>query len=238
MIPKIIHYCWFGEKPQPYLVKKCIRSWEKHLPDYKIKCWTEDSFDITEYQYAIDAYAAHKYAYVADVARMHALYYEGGIYMDTDIEILKNLDELLNQKAFTGFENIEYIQTGIIGAEKGSDFSNFFLDYYKKEHFYDSAPVTNVQMITNYFKEKGLILNNQYQKIDNEVSIYPKDYFCPMTYGSDKLEVTKNTFAIHHFLASWKNDDRGYFYRFCKNHRIMTIYHWVEKVRLFLFNKD
>ena len=120
MIPKIIHYCWFGRGEMPSLAKKCIASWKKYLPEYKVKQWNEDNFDLNLYPYVAEAYAQRKFAFVTDVVRLYALYTEGGIYMDTDVEVLKPLDEFLRHPAFSGFEDEKNVPTGIMGAEKGS----------------------------------------------------------------------------------------------------------------------
>ena len=120
MIPKIIHYCWFGRGEMPPLAKKCIKSWKKYCPDYEIKEWNEDNFDLDMYPYAREAYDNRKFAFVTDVVRLYAIYTEGGIYMDTDVEVLKPLDSFLKHIAFSGYENDTLVPTGIMASEKGA----------------------------------------------------------------------------------------------------------------------
>lgn len=208
MIPKIIHYCWFGRGEKPKLAKKCIASWKKYCPDYEIKEWNEDNFDISLYPYAKEAYERRRLAFVADVARLYALYQEGGIYMDTDVEVLKPLDNFLAHPAFCGFEDEKGISTGIIGSEKGGKWVKDNLDNYLHRHFIKGDETddltTNVVTITNYMLSLGLKLDNTFQDFPDLITIYPKDYFSPKSYEDGKLYLTSNTCAIHHFSASWK----------------------------------
>lgn len=207
MIPKKIHYCWFGRGEMPELAKKCIESWKKYLPDYEIKEWNEDNFDMEMYPYVKEAYKCRKYAFVTDVVRLYALYTEGGIYMDTDVEVLKPLDRFLTHVAFSGFEDDENIPTGIMAAEKGSKWAKENLEYYNNRHFikedgsYDVT--TNVTTITNYMLQFGLKQNNTYQDFPGLITFYPKDYFCPKSHIDEKLYLTKNSYTIHHFSGSW-----------------------------------
>lgn len=209
MIPKKIHYCWFGRGPLPDLALKCISSWKKYLPDYEIKEWNEDNFDINMIPYVKEAYEAKKYAFVSDVARLYALVTEGGIYMDTDVEVLKPLDNFLTLDAFSGFENEKCVPTGIMACRKSFPLFESFLLEYEKIHFkignsdYDTT--TNVIRITDSCCKKGLILNNTTQTIDG-FKLYPKDYFCPKSYGTGELKITNNTYTIHHFNGSWHDE--------------------------------
>jgi hypothetical protein len=208
MIPKIIHYCWFGKGKKPELAVKCIDSWKKFLPDYEIKEWNEDNFNLDLYPYVREAYDSRKYAFVTDVVRLYALYTEGGIYMDTDVEVLKPLDCLLSHNAFSGFENNNYVPTGIMASEKNSVWAKENLDYYKGRHFVkpDGSldTTTNVIIITNYMLSKGLEPINKYQDFPGLVTMYPNDYFCPKSHGTGKINLTKNSYTIHHFSGSWK----------------------------------
>ena len=207
MIPKIIHYCWFGRGEKPKFEQKCISSWKKHLPDYMIKEWNEDNFDIEKHPFAKEAYDNKKYAFVADVVRVYALYHEGGIYLDTDVEVLKSFNPFLSHLAFTGFEGDKYITTGIMGCSKGSKWMKDCLEYYKDKHFVKSDGTfdmtTNVRIMTTYMVGYGLKQNNKFQEISGIVTIYPKDYFCPKSYQTGDFYKTKNTVAIHHFHGSW-----------------------------------
>ena len=207
MIPKIIHYCWFGRNPLPPLARKCIESWKKYLPDYEIKEWNEDNFDLDMYPYVREAYDNRKFAFVTDVVRLYALYNEGGIYMDTDVEVLKSLDPFLHHTAFSGFENDTNIPTGIMASKKGGKWAKDNLDYYNNRHFVlpdgNLDLTTNVTTITNYMLKYGLRQDNTFQDFPNLITFYPKDYFCPKSYKDGKIYMTINSVCIHHFSGSW-----------------------------------
>lgn len=208
MIPKIIHYCWFGRGQMPPMANTCIASWKKYLPDYDLKLWNENNFDINSVPYVKEAYEAHKYAFVTDYVRLYALFQYGGIYMDTDVEVLKSLDNLLYLPAFSGYESNKYssFPTGIMASEKDGIWVKEQLAYYEKIHFvkpdgtYDMT--TNTQTITRIMKENGFVLNGEYQVYKMNMHAFPKDYFCPKT-STGVLKLTKNTYCIHHFAGSW-----------------------------------
>ena len=206
MIPKIIHYCWFGGKPLPKLAKKCIRSWKKYCPDYEIKEWNESNFDLNYNTYVKEAYEAKKWAFVTDVVRLYALVNYGGIYMDTDVEVLKSLDVFLSHEAFSGFEAKGHISTGIMAAEKRAPIMLEFLDDYKGAKFKkDDGSLdmtTNVKRITDICLKHGLILSDSFQNIHG-YAIYPSDYFCPKDLTTQKTNLTENSHTIHHFDGSW-----------------------------------
>lgn len=207
MIPKIIHYCWFGRGEMPDLARKCIASWKLHLPEYRIKVWNEDNFDLSLFPYAQEAYENRKFAFVTDVVRLFALYTEGGVYMDTDVEVLKPLDPFLVHPAFSGFEDEKNVPTGIMAAEKGSLWAKENLAYYNGRHFVKEDGTldltTNVTAITEYMVGKGLKRNNTLQTFPDLITIYPKEYFCPINPRTRKAELTENTATIHHFMGSW-----------------------------------
>ncbi len=206
MIPKIIHYCWFGRKPLPDEVKKNIKSWEKFCPGYQIKEWNEDNFDVTSNIYVQEAYESCKWAFVTDYVRLFAMVTEGGIYMDTDVEVLRPLDEFLHHHAFSGFETDTDIPTGIMASEKGFPLFQKLLQDYNNRHFilpdgqFDLT--SNVYTITQACLPYGLIQNNQFQ-ILNGFAIYPKDFFCPKDHRTGIISCTSNTVTIHHFSGSW-----------------------------------
>lgn len=209
MIPKIIHYCWFGHGEMPSLAKKCIDSWRTIMPDYIIKEWNEDNFDLDLYPYAREAYNHKKYAFVADVVRLYALYHEGGIYMDTDVEVLKPLDSFLHHTAFSGFESQINITTGLMACEKGSKWAKDNLDYYINRHFEKTDGkldlTTNVKTIMNYMLPLGLKQNNTYQEFPDLITYYPKDFFSPKSQDDGKIYLTDNTVTIHHYAQSWES---------------------------------
>lgn len=209
MIPKIIHYCWFGGNPMSELGRKCIESWNKYLPEYVIKEWNENNFDLNENIYAKEAYEAKKWAFITDYVRLKVLYEYGGIYMDTDVEVCKNLDMFLTEYAFSGFESENFVPTGIMAAEKKHPFIGVWLEYYNNRHFklsdgrYDQK--TNTVTITNICVENGLILNNSKQTICG-MTFYSNDFFCPKNHDTREVLITNNTACIHHFDGSWHTE--------------------------------
>lgn len=205
MIPKIIHYIWVGGNPLPKIVEKCINSWKKYCPDYEIKRWDETNLNLNEYQFAKDAYDARKYAFASDVFRFDILYKEGGIYLDTDVELRKPLDEFLSLNAFSGFESEKSVAPGLIcGMEKGNTICLKMLEYYKTHTYTESMQnkETVCTIFTRLLKEDGLKLNNTLQALD-DITIYPTDYFCPISFETKECNITDNTYTIHHFAASW-----------------------------------
>lgn len=207
MIPKVIHYCWFGRGKMPELALKCIESWKKYCPDYEIKEWNEDNFDLDMYPYAREAYDNRKFAFVTDVVRLYALYHEGGVYMDTDVEVLKPLDRFLVHHAFSGFESEDEVPTGIMASEKGGRWAAENLAYYEGKHFvkedgsFDLS--SNVKTITKLLLPHGIRLDNSFQDIAELITMYPKDYFCPKDHNTREIHLTENTHCIHHFNGSW-----------------------------------
>lgn len=206
MIPKVIHYCWFGRAQMPKLALKCIESWKKYCPDYQIKEWNEDNFDLDIYPYVREAYDARKFAFVTDVVRLYALYHEGGIYMDTDVEVIKPLDSLLQYRAVSGFESLTQIPTGLMASEKGHPLFAELLHEYDGLHFVKPDGTfdltTNVIRITNTCLKYGFIPNNQLQTV-NGFTFLPKDFLCPIEHEGHRLVLTSNTLCIHHFSGSW-----------------------------------
>ncbi len=208
MIPKIIHYCWFGRGEMPSLAQKCIKSWRFFLPNYELILWNEDNFDVNQNLYVKEAYENKKYAFVTDFVRLYVLHHIGGIYMDTDVEILKNLDNLLHLKAFSGFESNLYVPTGIMASEKGCRWTKELLDYYNDRSFILSDGSldmkTNCFIISEILQKRGINLNNKYQIYNDELHLFPNDYFCPKS-STGVINKTDNTYCIHHFAASWCN---------------------------------
>lgn len=210
MIPKVIHYCWFGgnEKPEPLL--KCIESWKKFCSDYEIIEWNESNYDFKNHEFMSKAYENKKWAYVSDVARLDIIYNHGGIYLDTDVEIIRNIDELLNNKSFFGLElelSSYYVNTGLgFGAEQYNPVVKKMLDEYNDVKFINDAnnplipcPVYN----TNALSKLGLSIDEDKMYELEDTVIYPTDYFCPKNFFTGVINTTDNTYSIHHFSASW-----------------------------------
>jgi len=206
-IPKVIHYCWFGKGKMPKLATKCIASWQKYCPDYRIVCWNEDNFDVNSNKYAKEAYQAGKWAFVSDYVRLKVLYDEGGIYMDTDVELLKPLDDIIEKHGYMAFDENDVVCTGLgFACEKGNKIVERFLEDYSDISFlrpdgtYDMTPcpIRNTEAL----KQLGMDLNDQNQ-IFMGIKFYPEEYFCPMNYSTGKIKKTKNTYSIHHYCASW-----------------------------------
>ncbi|HCL4438287.1 TPA: glycosyl transferase [Clostridium botulinum] len=200
-IPKKIHYCWFGNGEKNNLIKSCMNSWKEYLQDYEIKEWNENNFDINCNKYVKEAYEAKKWAFVSDYVRLFALYEEGGVYLDTDVELTNNIDEFLVHSAFIGFDSDTRVSSALIASMKGHNFIKRLLDYYKDMSFtkidgsFDYK--TNIETITEIcVNEYELKLNNSKQIINEDVHIFPKEYF------TVNNNIDKN-YAIHHFNASW-----------------------------------
>lgn len=222
MIPKIIHYCWFGKNPLPPLAVKCIESWKKYCPDYEIKEWNESNFDVNCNQYTKEAYEAKKWAFVSDVARLFALVNHGGIYMDTDCELLKPIDEFLSLDAVSGFETETQISTAFMGCRKEHLLFAELLQDYNRKNFkladggYDTT--TNVTAVTNALLKKGIMLNNKLQTV-SDFTLYPKEYFCPKNGKTGDINISENTYAIHHFDGSWLTAEQKQEYEIVTRYR-------------------
>ena len=209
MIPKTIHYCWFGRNPKPKLAEKCIRSWKKYCPGYEIIEWNEDNFDISSAPlYVRQAYEAKKWAFVTDYVRLKVVYDHGGIYMDTDVELLKNIDFLREHEAYFGFEDGKYVNTGLgFGAQKGNPILLEMMEDYRDIPFVLEDGTFDVTACpgrnTKVFLKHGLIQNNAKQMV-GDCLILPSDYLCPIDYSTGKVTRTENTISIHWFSASWQ----------------------------------
>lgn len=211
MIPKIIHYCWFGRGQKSELILKCIESWKKYCPDYEIIEWNEDNLDVNATLYTKQAYENKKWAFVSDYARLYALYTMGGIYFDTDVEVLKPMDEFLNEDSFTGFEVKDSPITAVMGAHSKNPIIKSLLDYYDTAEFVKEDGtlnmLTNTHIITKDFIEKGVRLNGKKQVVDG-MTIYPQIVFCPNNFSRIFNKPSKKSYTIHHFDQSWKSTSR------------------------------
>lgn len=226
IIPKKIHYCWFGRSSKSELIEQCIYSWKKYLPEYEIIEWNEDNFDIHINAYVEEAYQEKKWAFITDYVRLYVLYNEGGIYMDTDVEVLKSLDIFLEHAAFSGFESRDGVPTGIMASVKKHPVIRELLKDYEDKHFYLSGGecdlTTNVVLITKYFVNNGLKLNNKKQNINNFL-IYPQIYFCPNTFGMIFGMHSSRSYTIHHFDGSWKEYRREKNWRYKWGHYVVGL---------------
>lgn len=209
MIPKKIHYIWFGGKELTPLAEKCIESWKKYCPDYEIIRWDENNFDINANRYCREAHEAGKWAFASDYARLWVLVNCGGIYMDTDVELIKSIDSFLSEKAFSGFEAKDRIPTGLMAAEAHHPLFEELLSDYETRSFllpdgtFDTR--TNVETITLTCLKYGLKLDNQRQVVGG-FTLYPSDFFCPKDAKTLKVNLTSSSVAIHHFDGSWLGD--------------------------------
>ena len=211
MIPKIIHYCWFGGKPLPKSAEKCVASWKKYLPDYEIKRWDESNFDVNAIPYTREAYAACKFAFVSDYARFWILYHYGGVYFDTDVEVIRPIDDIINRGGFLGVESnrngIYTVNPGLgFAATQGTAVSGEMVNLYSTFHFINTDGASDlkniVEITTDYLSSKGLQNTDEIQDCCG-FTIYPKDYFCPIDYETRELKITENTRTIHHYAESW-----------------------------------
>lgn len=210
MIPKVIHYCWFGRNPKPELAEKCILSWKQVCPDYQIVEWNEDNYDISVAPlYVRQAYDAEKWAFVTDYVRLQVIFENGGIYLDTDVELKKSLDELLRYNAYFGFEDGVYINTGLgFGAEKDEqilfelmrDYQN--IPFILEDGGFDKTPCP--QRNTNAFIKNGLIQNDREQVLKSNIMILPSIVLNPLNYNTGKMRKSRKTISIHWYSASWR----------------------------------
>lgn len=208
MIPKKIHYCWFGGKEKPEDVILCINSWKKFLPDYEIIEWNESSFNIEKSnQYVKEAYANKKWAFVSDYVRLIALYEQGGLYFDTDVEVFKSFDDLLDDDCFFGFESKDYVASAVMGCEAGHKLIECFLNTYEKRRFVKENGsfdmTTNVIILTNLLKDNGLKTNGKKQDLKGNITVFPQYYFASNDLVNIIGKYDKRSYAYHHCLSSW-----------------------------------
>lgn len=210
LIPKVIHYCWFGMNPLPVEVEHCIDSWRKFCPDYQIIQWNENNYDIHKWKFTEEAYQHKKWAFVSDVARLDIIYQYGGFYLDTDVELVKSLDPLLTENAFMGFEYGRGVATGLgFGACKGNEIILGNLMQYQNMSFVNSDGSLNLTpcptVTTAYLETKGLIRRDVFQNL-GEIKIYPSEYFCPRICSDGSAVLTENTISIHRFAGTWTTE--------------------------------
>ncbi len=207
MLPKIIHYCWFGGNPLPELAKKCIASWKLFFPDYEIKEWNERNYDVSKIPYIAQAYEAKKYAFVSDYARFDILYQYGGIYFDTDVEVIKPFDEILKRGAFAGVECAGALAAGLGIASPAASpiYREILASYDSSEFLYKNGSMnltTVVDRVSDIFTKYGFTTTNNIQTVEG-ITIYPAEYFCPIDPKTGILNITDKTLTIHHYAATW-----------------------------------
>jgi mannosyltransferase OCH1-like enzyme len=233
-IPKIIHYCWFGGNPIPENQAKYIEGWKKILPDYEFKLWNEENFDISSVKFTQQVASARKWGFIVDYVRAYAVYNFGGIYLDTDIEVIKRFDDLLDTNCFAGFENETCIAPGLIFAgEKGCEIALEIMNFYKDYDFIKSDGSLNLTTSPRIFSQillkYGFQANNSYQKLKT-ITIYPIEFFSPKSFKTGIVTITKNTYSIHHFEGSWLSEkghkeikERWDFYAKYGDHKYVSV---------------
>ena len=213
LIPKTIHYCWFGNNPKPESVLKCIESWKKYCPDFEIKEWNESNYDIHKHPYMQKAYEEKKWAFVPDYARLDIMYEHGGIYLDTDVEVIKDLSPLCELKAFKGFENDQVVNDGQgFGCMPHLPILKEMIACYDGNEPYEMVEgklqnIESPRLCTKVLLRHGLKQDGKRQKV-GDIDIFPTEYFCPKSFATGLINITDNTYSIHHFDASW-HDKKG-----------------------------
>lgn len=215
-IPKIIHYCWFGGSALPDSALRCIESWKRFCPDYEIKRWDESNYNVNTCPYTAQAYAAGKWAFVSDYARFDILYTHGGVYFDTDVEMIRPIDDILERGPFMGIEQSDegfFVAPGLgMAAAAGHPVYQKMLSGYQMMNFLNPDGTYNQTTVVKYTTDLlcgfGLKNTKEIQTVEG-IHIYPWDYFCPMEYRTGKISCTPNTRTIHHYSATWfSKEDR------------------------------
>lgn len=227
MIPKIIHYCWFGGQPLPAEAKRCIDSWRKFLPDYEIKEWNESNFNVNIIPYTYEAYRLKKYAFVSDYARFYVLYHHGGLYFDTDVEIIAPMDEIIKRGAFFGREKGEGDDSNIapgLGIAVGPFHPLYadILNKYNHLHYTTWLGInkeTVVGVITKILRTKRICTFRDGIDMVEDIYVYHSEYFCPKNYYTGELSITDKTVSIHHYSATWVTDGQPLHKRIIKRYK-------------------
>lgn len=213
MIPKIIHYCWMSGDAYPEKIKKCIDSWKKVMPDYQFVLWDAKRFNVEQSIWVKEAYENKKYAFCADYIRLYALYTMGGIYLDSDVEVIKSYDDLLHLPYFIGLESKGYFEAATIGAEKNNKFIGEVLSYYKDRHFIGPngeqritvMPQVMMDVLENKYKLNIISSLSDFDNGENVINAFSSDWFSPIDSSGKRyvLRTTENTYSIHHFVSAW-----------------------------------
>lgn len=242
MIPKVIHYCWFGRTELPPLAKKCIASWRKFFPDYEINEWNEDNFDVNSIPFTKQAYKHKKYAFVSDYARIKIIYEHGGIYFDTDVEIIKSMDDIINNGPYMGLEiDIRNATTEMLrhsvnpglgfAAQAGASLLKELLYCYEKASYKNLSPKTITVFTSELLLKKGFCPKNGEITNIAGFNIYPKSFFQPISGKTQLIEITNDTRSIHHYVASWVSKTQ----QWLDKHRYLALLFWLLK-RPFITN--
>jgi len=223
-IPKKIHYCWFGQNPMPEYATEFIEGWKSLCREYEVIKWDESNFDINAHPYTKSAYDLGLYPFVADYVRLYVLNQCGGIYMDTDVEMIKPLDNLLTNEAFFGLEDADGINTGLIfgSIPRQHNISDLMQEYDNRGTNLKNGEFirdTCVEIVTSYFLRKGFKQIDKFQMVE-KCAIYPTGYFCPQRYGEWKPTITSETYTIHHYFGNWLVGDESNRVRIYRNARI------------------
>lgn len=242
-IPKVVHYCWFGRGNKPHLIRKCLESWRKIMPDYEIKEWNEDNFDVNAITFVKQAYEERKWAFVADVCRFYACYTEGGIYLDTDVQVFKRFDDFLKYSFFAGTEVrttsngfFTTLDASVFGCKRGHWFAKECLDWYADKPFRlsdGSIPGGVVQVVASQVLEPyGYRRVNEFQTV-KDVAVFPNTIFTNKTVNYDRSAI----YSLHHFDGSWNDSpSRGWLFQFCRRHDLMHWYRFAEKLKCHINN--
>ncbi len=216
MIPKKIHYCWISGDPYPELIARCIDTWQQILPDYEFVLWDAERVKSLSCDWFDGAMEAKKYGSVSDYVRLHALYYEGGIYLDADVEVIKNFDDLLSLKSFIGLEQSGDVEAAIIGAEPRANWVGYTLRKFQETPFWNEKGIMNLQplpialnqLMADYFHCK----KEDFEHLKSEeIRIFPQTYFSPKNLHTSRVKITPNTYTIHHFDGSWMTKTRTFY---------------------------
>ena len=209
-IPKIIHFCWLSGESYPEKIQKCINSWKKYLPDWEIMLWNTKRFDVNSTLWTKQAFETKKYAFVADYVRFYALYNYGGVYLDSDVEVLRSFNDLLEYDCFIGYEYSGMPEAAVVGCIPKMKWTKEALSFYERNSFIKSDGYENRVVAPVVFKcayescyNIKLLNTNKIVKHDNNI-IFPDEYFSPKNGYSRKIKASKKTYAIHHFSAAWK----------------------------------